>query len=239
MRAVDSRPTPMSRRVPPPSDSSHPGGHPPGLSSGGLASGTVVEQVDRLISRAIERGASAVHIEPTGGESGVASGVRVRYRIDGVLTEAGRLPASSAAGVVARIKVLASLDIAEKRRPQDGRIAFRPRIGRALGNGASGEAVDLRVSVLPTTAGEKVVLEILDWRSHCSCPVSGVRHVLSVAAVPRASLLDESTRKPLGQRLRRVLLRIAEVRPRPVQPSGNSRAQSEPLGYIKAVYSRR
>ncbi|MEL6616266.1 MAG: GspE/PulE family protein, partial [Bacteroidota bacterium] len=137
----------------------------------GFASGTVVEQVDRLLSRAIERGASDVHVEPVSGEGALAdtpSAVRVRYRIDGVLSEAGTLPASSAAGVVARIKVLASLDIAEKRRPQDGRIAFRARTGQmASGARASSgsAAVDLRVSVLPTTAGEKVVLRVLDRRA--------------------------------------------------------------------------
>lgn len=78
--------------------------------------------------------------------------VRIRLRLDGVLREAERLPVSIALGIVARIKVLASLDIAEKRRPQDGRIAFR--------HGA--RTVDLRVSVLPSTTGEKVVLRVLD-----------------------------------------------------------------------------
>lgn len=104
-----------------------------------------VALVDRIMTRAIREGASDVHIEPRVGE------VRVRFRIDGVL---GERPAFSDAfrySVASRLKVMASLDIAEKRLPQDG--AFRLML--------DGEEVDVRLSSFPTEFGEKIVLRIL------------------------------------------------------------------------------
>lgn len=142
-----------------------------------LSDGPVVQQVDRIISRAISLGASDIHIEP------YEHSFRVRYRIDGVLHLAGELNDMQREAVVSRMKVLASLDIAEKRRPQDGRIRvthrderkgpggerFRqsPPLSRAGERRGSGDErdVDLRVSVLPTHFGEKVVLRVLDRSS--------------------------------------------------------------------------
>ena len=114
-----------------------------------LMSGSVVQQVDRLIREAIENRASDIHIEP------YEHLFRVRYRIDGVLQPMVSLSLLQKDAVIARLKILASLDIAEKRRPQDGRIRFR----------YGDRTVDLRVSTLPTDFGEKVVLRILDKTS--------------------------------------------------------------------------
>lgn len=113
-----------------------------------LGVGPAVQQVDRLIARAAALGASDIHIEP------YETSVRIRYRLDGVLHLAGVLAPHQHASLVSRIKVLSGLDIAEKRRPQDGRLRVeRPHPQSAL---------DLRVSVLATHYGEKVVLRLLD-----------------------------------------------------------------------------
>lgn len=117
---------------------------------GGMSgSGSVVEQVDRLILAAIEQKASDVHIEP------YEHVFRVRYRLDGVLHTVEELSLLQRDAIISRLKIMASLDIAERRRPQDGRIRFP--VGEQM--------VDLRVSTLPTDFGEKVVLRILD-KSH-------------------------------------------------------------------------
>jgi type IV pilus assembly protein PilB len=112
-------------------------------------SSPVVEIVDLAIRSALRNGASDVHIEPS------ESGVVVRQRVDGLLKEVMDLPKWVHEGVVARIKVMAGLDIAEKRLPQDGRIRT---------NTDTGHRIDLRVSTLRTIAGEKVVLRVLDHR---------------------------------------------------------------------------
>ena len=109
----------------------------------------IVEIVDLVIKSALRSGASDVHLEPTG------SGVAVRHRLDGLLKEVMDLPKWVHEGLVARIKVMAGLDIAEKRLPQDGRI-------RTSADG--GQSLDLRVSTLRTILGEKVVLRVLDHR---------------------------------------------------------------------------
>lgn len=106
----------------------------------------IVRFVNLLISQAVQDRASDIHIEP--GESYL----RVRYRIDGVLKEVQSVPTGIQAGVISRFKVMADLDIAERRRPQDGRIAVLHH----------GHKIDLRVATLPTVYGEKVVLRILD-----------------------------------------------------------------------------
>jgi len=111
-----------------------------------LGVGSVSQQVDRILHEAIDLGASDVHVEP------YETDFRVRYRLDGVLHEVGRLNLRQRDAIISRLKILAALDIAEKRRPQDGRI----RIDR------DDRSVDLRVSTLPTAFGEKVVLRILD-----------------------------------------------------------------------------
>ena len=111
-----------------------------------LFRGSVASQVNTLIHRAIEMRASDIHIEPYEGL------LRLRYRLDGVLQEMGELSLAQKDAILSRLKIMARLDIAEKRRPQDGRI----RIGK------DNKTVDLRVSTLPTEFGEKIVLRILD-----------------------------------------------------------------------------
>ena len=106
----------------------------------------VIRLINGLIAEAVKVGASDIHIEP------FDTDLVVRLRVDGVLHEAARLPARATAMIASRIKVMARLDIAERRIPQDG------RIGLALG----GKPLDVRVSTLPSRAGERVVLRILD-----------------------------------------------------------------------------
>ncbi|MGN6444412.1 GspE/PulE family protein [Amnibacterium sp.] len=106
----------------------------------------IVRFVNLLISQAIQDRASDIHIEPGERE------LRVRYRIDGVLKEVQSAPVSVQAGVISRLKVMADLDIAERRRPQDGRISVLHQ----------GRKIDLRVATLPTVYGEKIVMRILD-----------------------------------------------------------------------------
>jgi type IV pilus assembly protein PilB len=113
------------------------------------------QTVNLLIEYAIRSGASDIHIEPND------DGVRVRYRIDGILKEANRLPRKVMAAVVSRIKILANLKIDERRVPQDGR--FKTIINK--------HAYALRVSTLPVTDGEKVVMRILDESSTAPTPV--------------------------------------------------------------------
>ncbi len=109
----------------------------------------VIRLVNYLIFQAVKEGASDIHIEP--GEKKLT----IRLRIDGVLFEAMNPPFSMANAIVSRLKVMANLDISERRLPQDGRI-------RAM---VHGRKLDLRMSTLPTAYGEKVVLRILDTRS--------------------------------------------------------------------------
>ena len=99
-----------------------------------------------LLSEAVDARASDVHLEST------RAGLEVRYRIDGVLEDATHPPAEMSAAVISRIKVMAELDIAERRLPQDGRV--QARVG--------GRDLDIRVSTLPTLHGESVVLRLLD-----------------------------------------------------------------------------
>jgi general secretion pathway protein E len=109
----------------------------------------VIRFVNSLITQGYKERASDIHIEPFETE------LIVRYRIDGILYEALRPPHKSHAAIVSRIKIMAALNIAEKRLPQDGR--FRVRI--------AGKDVDVRVSTLPTAFGERVVLRLLDHGS--------------------------------------------------------------------------
>jgi len=109
----------------------------------------VIRYVNFLIAAAVGEGASDIHIEPGEGA------MRVRCRIDGILFEQQAPPPQMHAAIVSRLKIMANLDIAERRLPQDGRI-------RAT---VHGRAVDLRVSTLPITGGEKCVIRILDNRA--------------------------------------------------------------------------
>src|SRR5437867_12022427 len=106
----------------------------------------VVKLVNLIIQEAINLRASDIHIEP------FADRVRVRYRIDGVLVERDSPPRRLLAPMVSRIKIMGQIDIAEKRRPQDGRIKMT----------VQGKHFDLRVSCLPTVHGQSVVMRILD-----------------------------------------------------------------------------
>ena len=110
----------------------------------------VVRLVNIILTDAIKRGASDIHIEP------YEKDYRVRYRIDGVLYEMMRPPLRLREAITSRMKILAKLDIAEKRLPQDGRIKIKTRIQERV------KDLDYRVSVLPTIFGEKVVLRLLD-----------------------------------------------------------------------------
>ncbi|PIP69985.1 MAG: type II secretion system protein GspE, partial [Nitrospirae bacterium CG22_combo_CG10-13_8_21_14_all_44_11] len=106
--------------------------------------------VSGILINAIKLGASDIHIEP------YESSVRVRYRVDGVLALAMNLPVRIKNSVVSRLKIMAKLDISERRLPQDGRIKLR--LGKK-------KEVDFRVSILPCLFGEKTVMRILDKAS--------------------------------------------------------------------------
>ncbi|HZZ28312.1 MAG TPA: ATPase, T2SS/T4P/T4SS family [Pirellulales bacterium] len=110
------------------------------------ASAPIVRLVQLVISEAVQLRASDIHIEP------FEDRLRIRYRIDGVLVERDSPPKRLAAALLSRLKILSKLDIAERRRPQDGRIKIT----------AGQKEVDLRVSVLPTNHGQSVVMRILD-----------------------------------------------------------------------------
>jgi type IV pilus assembly protein PilB len=114
----------------------------------GISDAPLVRLVNSIIFEAAEDGASDVHFEPQ------ADSLVVRFRIDGVLHETQRIPKKSAVGVTTRLKVLAKLDIAERRKPQDGRIS--------LSSTAAGRMLDVRVATLPTVEGESVVMRLLD-----------------------------------------------------------------------------
>jgi len=109
----------------------------------------VIRLVNTLITQAIVERASDIHVEPQ------KDHLRVRYRIDGILQEKQELPRNIQAGVLSRIKIMSNMDIAERRKPQDGRISLR----------IENKAIDFRVSSLPTIYGEKIVLRILDKSS--------------------------------------------------------------------------
>jgi len=113
---------------------------------GGEDDAPIVRFVNLLVSQAIKDNASDIHIEPGEDE------LRVRYRIDGVLHEVQRAPRNIQAGVISRLKIMSEINIAERRRPQDGRMSIRH----------GGRQIDLRVATLPTVHGEKVVMRILD-----------------------------------------------------------------------------
>ncbi len=110
----------------------------------------VIKLVNVLLLDALQTGASDVHIES------IADGLRVRYRLDGVLQDVSRLADQYGAAVISRIKIMAGLDIAERRRSQDGRAQTR----------LAGRDVDMRVSTLPALHGESLVLRILDHAGH-------------------------------------------------------------------------
>ncbi len=109
----------------------------------------VIKLVNQIVAQAVERGASDVHLAPDGRE------LRVRFRIDGVLQDVTTVQRRMAAGVISRIKIMAELNIAEKRLPQDGRVGLV----------VDGRHVDLRVVTLPSVHGEGAVMRVLDKAS--------------------------------------------------------------------------
>jgi type IV pilus assembly protein PilB len=114
----------------------------------GVSDAPLVRLVNSIILQAAEDGASDLHFDPQD------DALVVRLRVDGVLHEVQRIPKRLAPGVTTRLKVLAKLDIAERRKPQDGRISLNAK--------AAGRLLDIRVAVLPTVEGEGVVMRLLD-----------------------------------------------------------------------------
>jgi general secretion pathway protein E len=136
----------------------------------------VIQLVNSLISRAVEARASDIHIEPFENE------FRVRYRVDGVLQDSTALPDRLRSAVISRIKIMARLDIAERRLPQDGRVKMIVR----------GKSIDLRISTLPIMHGESVVMRVLDRDSvELDFNTLGVRD-------PARSRLNEILAEPNG-----------------------------------------
>ncbi|HEY4428282.1 MAG TPA: ATPase, T2SS/T4P/T4SS family [Solirubrobacteraceae bacterium] len=109
----------------------------------------VIKLVNQIVAQAVERGASDVHLAPEGRE------LRVRFRVDGVLQDITTVPRKLAAGVISRIKIMAELNIAERRLPQDGRVGLV----------VDGRHVDLRVVTMPSVHGEGAVMRVLDKAS--------------------------------------------------------------------------
>ncbi len=131
----------------------HVGGvsEPMARSGGGAAAAEgddapIIRLVGKTIEEALQQRASDIHIEP------FQQRMRIRYRIDGVLKEVASLETTLLAPMTSRLKIMAGLDIAEKRKPQDGRIAFK----------ADGRDIDIRTSVLPGSHGETIVMRLLD-----------------------------------------------------------------------------
>ncbi|MEM8934746.1 MAG: ATPase, T2SS/T4P/T4SS family, partial [Acidobacteriota bacterium] len=140
------------------------------------SSSPLIRFVDVLLARAVQDRASDIHIEPSEG------GLRVRFRIDGTLTDALTPPASLQAGLLSRVKVMADLDIAVRRRPQDGRTSVM------VGN----EKIDLRVATIPTVHGEAAVLRVLR-------PDQGVSSLDGVGLLPeQLDRFNEALDRPWG-----------------------------------------
>src|SRR5215217_1781791 len=108
--------------------------------------GPVVKLVNSILGQGVTEGASDIHFEPNAGE------MRIRFRVDGVLQEMARVPKRMVSGVISRVKIMSDLDIAERRIPQDGRVAVTVEERR----------IDLRVTTLPTQQGEGASIRILD-----------------------------------------------------------------------------
>jgi len=139
-----------------------------------------VEQVtEAILADAVNRGATDIHIQP---EETIT---RVRFRVDGVLQNAEGLPRFASEAIISRIKIMSRLDIAERRRPQDGRLRFE----------LDGRRVEMRVSVMPNVYGENVVLRILDRTggaprlTHLGLDDGLLRHLQHVAASPHGLFL--------------------------------------------------
>ncbi|HKY77781.1 MAG TPA: ATPase, T2SS/T4P/T4SS family [Acidimicrobiia bacterium] len=146
------------------------------LAGAAVEDAPIVKFVNLLIAQAVADRASDIHVEPT------ETDLRIRFRVDGVLHEVMHSPRSIQGGVISRLKVMADINIAERRIPQDGRISLN----------VAGKAIDLRVATLPTVYGEKVVMRILDkTRAQLSLPDLGFHP----AVLPR---FEACFRKPYG-----------------------------------------
>jgi type IV pilus assembly protein PilB len=144
----------------------------------GISDAPLVRLVNSVIFQAAEDGASDVHFEPQD------DSLLVRFRVDGVLQEVQRIPKRMMNGVLTRLKVLAKLDIAERRKPQDGRIS--------LNAAAAGRLLDIRVATLPTVEGESIVMRLLDKSKKAPTLTE-----LGMADEMRAKL-EELVRRPTG-----------------------------------------
>jgi type IV pilus assembly protein PilB len=136
----------------------------------------IVKLVNLLITQAVADRASDIHIEPT------ETDIRVRYRIDGVLHEVMRSPKGIQAGIISRLKIMAEINIAERRLPQDGRASIM----------VGGRKIDLRMATLPTVHGEKIVMRILD-KSNALLRLSDLGFPAETFA-----RYEQSYRKPYG-----------------------------------------
>ena len=148
----------------------------------------IVDLVDLVIKSAIKSAASDIHIEP------MEKGVLVRHRLDGLLKEVMDLPKWVHEGLIARMKIMAGMDIAEKRLPQDGRIRV---------TGEDGREVDFRASTLRTLHGEKMVLRMLDHRKGVpALEELGFSTAISrgAARIPAPSARHDPRRRSDGQR---------------------------------------
>ena len=136
----------------------------------------VIKLVYSILGQAVTEGASDIHFEPGDGE------MRVRFRVDGVLSEAARVPKRMIAGVVSRVKIMSDMDIAEKRVPQDGRVSVN----------VEERKIDLRITTLPTQRGEGCTIRILDKEQALR-----TLDELGMEGEPRARY-EQSFHKPYG-----------------------------------------
>lgn len=139
----------------------------------------IVKLVNMVLTRAVESRVSDIHVEP------FENNVKVRYRIDGALSEVELLPKRIQAAVISRIKIMSRLNIAESRLPQDGRIKLR----------VSGREIDLRVSTMPTAHGESIVMRILDSAAslidlrHLGFPDKTLKDYMDMITTPYGMIL--------------------------------------------------
>ena len=136
----------------------------------------IIRMVNLVIKEAIRQRASDIHMEPA------FDGMRVRYRIDGILQDILNIPKESQSAVVVRIKIMARMDITVSQVPQDGRFKMR----------VSSQEIDFRVSLLPTTFGQKVVMRVLD-RGNLSVGLNSLGF-----SKPSIEILEEAMRRPFG-----------------------------------------
>ena len=183
----------------------------------GISDGPLVRLVNSLIFQAAEEGASDVHFEPQ------EDALVVRFRVDGVLREVQRISKRMSAGVTTRLKVLAKLDIAERRKPQDGRIT--------LSTAAVGRLLDIRLATLPTVEGEKVVMRLLDKSRRAPTLLElGLSEAMrerlaAIVSLPTGALVVTG---PTGSGSRR---RCTPVWPRSTDPEINIITVEDPVEY--------